>query len=91
MHRTKPTQSRAIAAAVIGATPTAMLDAIIERAEAVRTRYLGRLSEPQLRTYSRNQYRTLLNVLELRLENLRAARESHGTRPGGASHCQRNA
>jgi hypothetical protein len=76
MHRTKSSRSRAIAAAVIGTTPTAMLDAIIERAEAVRTQYLGQLSDPQLRPPRQLQYRRLLNVIELRLKDLRANREA---------------
>ena len=50
-RRTNSTRSRAAAIAVIGATPTAMLDAIISRAEAARTRYLGHLSQPRLRTF----------------------------------------
>jgi hypothetical protein len=76
MHRTNPGRSRGAAAAVIGATPIDMLDGIIDRAEVVRTRYLGHLSEPQLRTYSRHQCLRLLNALDLRLENLRADREA---------------
>ena len=49
---------------------------MIDRAEAVRTRYLGHLSEPQPRTYSRHQNLRLLNALDLRLENLCADREA---------------
>ena len=40
-RRTNSTRSRAAAIAVIGATPTAMLDAIISRAEAARTPLSG--------------------------------------------------
>jgi hypothetical protein len=59
---------------MIGATPGDMLNHIIERAEAVRLRYLTHLSDPQLRTFSRHRYKQLLTVIELRLENLRADR-----------------
>jgi hypothetical protein len=62
--------------AAIGNTPGDMLDAINQRAEAARERYLGQLSDPQLRTYSRHQYQRLLGALELRLENLRAQHQA---------------
>jgi hypothetical protein len=52
-----------------------MLDAIIERAEAARNRYLARLSEPNLRTWPRHRYPQQLNIIEMRLEHLRARRE----------------
>ena len=46
MNRTNPGRSRDAAIATIDTTPGGMLDAIIERGEAVRTGYLARLSEP---------------------------------------------
>jgi hypothetical protein len=76
MHRATSNKSRDAAAALIGATPSDVLDHIIERAEAARCRYLGHLSEPQLRTYSRHHYLRLLNALDLQLENLRTLRDA---------------
>jgi hypothetical protein len=68
--------ARTRAVAVMGATPGEMLDATIERAEAIRERSLGHLSELQLRTFSRHRNQQLLCTIELRLENLRAEREA---------------
>ena len=76
MNRTGANHGRNAAVAVMGASPGEMLDHIIERAEAARLRYLTRLSEAQLGTYSRRQHQLLLRALELRLEHLRANREA---------------
>jgi hypothetical protein len=79
MNRTGSNNSRDAKLAVMGASPGEMLDHIIERAEAARLRYLTRLSEPQLGTYSRHQHQLLLWAIELRLEHLRANREARRT------------
>ena len=75
MNYTGRNGSRDAVVTVMGATPADMLDAIIQRAEATRLRYLARLSEPQIRTYSRHRHQQLLSAIELRLEDLRARRE----------------
>jgi hypothetical protein len=51
------------------------LDAIIERAEAARNRYLAHLSEPRVRKPTRRLYQRWLNIIDMRLEHLRAQRE----------------
>ncbi len=56
-----------------------MLEHIIERAEAAQLRYLARLAEPQLGTYSRYRRQMLLRAIELRLEHLRTNREARRT------------
>jgi hypothetical protein len=53
-----------------------ILDAMIERAEAARRRYLARLSQPNVRTFTRLRNQRLVNVIELRLAHLRAHREA---------------
>jgi hypothetical protein len=75
MHRTNPGRDCVSAAADTRLPSPTTLDAIIERAEAARNRYLARLSEPRVRKSTRHMYRRWLNIIEMRLEYLRAHRE----------------
>ena len=49
-----------------------MIEAMVQRAEALREGYLARLAETNLSNFSRNRYRHLLTVIEMRLAYLRA-------------------
>jgi hypothetical protein len=53
-----------------------MLDAIIKRAEAARSRYLARLADPNLRAWNRHRHQGQLSNIELRLADLRAHRKA---------------
>jgi hypothetical protein len=76
MHQTVPDRDRGRAAADTERAAQAMLDAIIERCEAARSRYLAGLSEPSVRSFTRHRNQRLVNVIELRLAHLRAHREA---------------
>jgi hypothetical protein len=75
MHQMNSGREPGSAAADTRLPALAMLDAIIERCEAARRRYLACLSEPNVRTFTRYRNQRLLNVIEMRLAHLRAHRK----------------
>jgi hypothetical protein len=67
-----PGQAREMAEADGPAPAMAMLEAMIRRADAARSRYLAKLAEPGLTVHRRHRVQHLLAVLEMRLSHLRA-------------------
>jgi hypothetical protein len=74
MHQTDPDRDRGRAAA--DTCGTGHFGCIIERCEAARSRYLTRLSESSVRSFTRHRNQRLVNVIELRLAHLRAHRRA---------------